>query len=558
MTRYLAAAVASFAFGGDTQAISSVVSLKTGGFALVDANGRTVARGASIPVRAADGTVAVAVREGARYRIELGGRVVARLAGPDIPVLAFSSDGTKLAIAGNGGLRLVGAGTRSPKLPAGRFSNPAFSPDGSLLAFVQATGDGRAGTLRASLRIVSTAGGAPRTLHAVADPYNTSPRPVFTPDGARIAFILGDRQIVTVPVDGGPLESVTEPLPRITLSNLVALPDGFVFGRTPERSVTDVWRVDGAGRVQRLTTTGIPAQGRPRYGTIPLVLSPDGTQLLVAQRTSLAVLSLRGDRLEPLRELGSQPLAGYWLEAMHARIVYSSGGELVVREPDGRHVQLTHDRVHDGLPSWSPDGTKIAFTRAVQGSADIYVANADGSAARALAGGALRGSDELYPAWSPDGRLIAFSSYRNGSGHVYVMGSDGSDVRRLTNTPAGVDNFQPRFSPDGRSIVFASTRGIVRVRTDGSGEQVLASDGLAPDYSPDGKRIAYISQQALWTMSATGGDRRVLVRHTGMLGFPRYSPDGSTILYSRDSRLRTVCLDGSRDTEIGAGAEADW
>ena len=566
----LALALMLPALGGEAvQSISGVVSLKQGGYALRDANGRTLARSASIPARAPDGRVAVAVRDGAGYRIEIGGRTVARLAGPDLPALAFSSDGSTLAVAGFGGVQLVTGGTvRKLALPAGRYGSLAFSPDGTQLAFVQTTGDGRAGTLRSQLRIAPVAGGPARTLHKVADPYNSLPRPVFTPDGVRIAFVLGYDRLVTVPAAGGALEEVTQPQPHVTISNVVALADGFAFGRTPDRGVTDVWRVDSAGTLSRLTVTGIPPRGEPHYGTFPLALSPDGTQLLVARRTSLMTLSFRGNRVDPVRELGSQPLAGFWLVQTRARIVsVSATSELVVRGPDGRAVQLTHDRVHDGLPSWSPDGRRIAFIRAPYGTADIYVANADGTGVQPLAGGALRGSDELYPAWSPDAQLIAFSSYRNGRGDVYVMRSDGTGVRRLTSARGGEDNFQPRFSPDGRFVVFASSRGIVRMPVAGGSQTVLAESGLMPEYSPSGARIAFVREQAVWTMSANGGDVRPLVRHAGYeLAYPRYSPDGTTILYSRyraaetvdKYRLRTIRVDGTADTDIGAGAEADW
>ena len=260
----------------------------------------------------------------------------------------------------------------------------------------------------------------------------------------------------------------------------------------------------------------------------------------------------------------------------------SSAGsaDLAVRAAAGTR-RLTRNRLHEGLPSWSPDRRRIVFVRAQRSSTDVFVMNADGTRARALAGGTRRASDELYPAFSPDGRLIAFSSYRDGSGHVYVMRADGTAVRRVTRTPAGVDTMQPVFTPDGRHLVVASTRGgrhheLWRIRlSDGGGARRLTSSpggSTMPDVSPDGRRIAFVSYRergaaAVYVANADGTGPREVVRHVGLqVAYPRFSPDGRSLLYSTfvagetvaGFRLRTIRLDGTGGGDLGAGAEADW
>src|SRR5262249_45720932 len=61
-----------------------------------------------------------------------------------------------------------------------------------------------------------------------------------------------------------------------------------------------------------------------------------------------------------------------------------------------------------------------------------------------------------WPTWSPDGSLLAFSSNRSGNSEIYVRRVEGGQEVNVTNDPG--EDFQPAFSPDGKSIAFVSTR----------------------------------------------------------------------------------------------------
>jgi hypothetical protein len=146
-------------------------------------------------------------------------------------------------------------------------------------------------------------------------------------------------------------------------------------------------------------------------------------------------------------------------------------------------TRLTDNNAQDFEPSWSPDGTKIAFTSDRDGNYQIYVMNADGSGQTRLTdtGG------NSYPSWSPDGTKIAFESTRDGNGEIYVMNADGSGQTRLTDNNA--QDAHPSWSPDGTKIAFFSDRNddfgeIYVMNADGSG-QTNVSNNPGQDIEPD-------------------------------------------------------------------------
>jgi hypothetical protein len=171
------------------------------------------------------------------------------------------------------------------------------------------------------------------------------------------------------------------------------------------------------------------------------------------------------------------------------------GDEIFAGKTTGVTTQLTNNNAEDSEPSFSPDGTRIAFTTNRNGNWEIYVMNADGSGQMRLTN---HPATDMNPEWSPDGMRIAFRSDRDGNGNeeIYAMNADGSNVVRLT-TNSSFDG-KPSWSPDGARIAFVSNRSgrneIHVMNADGSNVKRISSstsnDDL-PAWSPDGSKIAF-------------------------------------------------------------------
>jgi Tol biopolymer transport system component len=138
-------------------------------------------------------------------------------------------------------------------------------------------------------------------------------------------------------------------------------------------------------------------------------------------------------------------------------------GDLFLVRPDGSDLsRLTYsnDISRDGNLVWSPDGSRIGFSALQDGRIEIFTLEVE----RALHGqSSIRQltdssglSHNLITSWSPDGSRIAFSSDREGNAEIYLMDIDSSNIVRLTDNP--FSDTAPGFSPDGSQIVFLSNR----------------------------------------------------------------------------------------------------
>jgi Tol biopolymer transport system component len=260
----------------------------------------------------------------------------------------------------------------------------------------------------------------------------------------------------------------------------------------------------------------------------------------------------------------SRPRSGGGSVSLSGRIAFDNHDDVWTIDADGMDLQqLTHSPAPEFDPSWSPDGTRIAYRSERNGESEIWIMNADGTEQRRL-------TDGFAPAWSPDGSLIAFAGPSGTSGIITVIRPDGTGLRQLPHTEGGE---YPSWSPDGTRIAFNSNltgdHVMYIAQADGSKVVDLSSvgEGWQVDWSPDGRSILFTSHRDhtdnytdVYVMRPDGSDVRRLTHQRAYT--PAWSPEGEHIVFSAPG-LFVMNPDGTGVTSLptdqsGETSLPDW
>ncbi len=195
----------------------------------------------------------------------------------------------------------------------------------------------------------------------------------------------------------------------------------------------------------------------------------------------------------------------------------------------GQRTTLASFKGNNSAPAWSPDGSKLAIVLTYAANSQLYLINADGSGLKPLT---KSNAIDTEPVWSPDAKWIYFSSDRGGSPQIYKVSSIGGDAQRVTFD--GPYNLSPRFSPDGKSLAMVRNDGgkfRIALQNIVTGQVQVLSEGNqdeSPSFAPNGRVVLYATKVggrgALAAVSADGRVRQRLSESGGDIREPAWGP----------------------------------
>jgi Tol biopolymer transport system component/DNA-binding winged helix-turn-helix (wHTH) protein len=483
------------------------------------------------------------------------------------PARAFRARGSFAAVATVAALAVVSAVvvlvTRSGELgpqASARFvpivsgplneTDPAMSPDGRQIAFVQREPDDSAS---ADIYIRDLASSH---VTRVTDDSAADRLPSWSPDGRQLAFVR------TTPAS-------CDIVIRTLATNADA--NAGPCGNREDSKVA--WSADGRAL---LTSHASDPHAASSWRIVRIDIG-NGSQTVLTDPPE----GIIGDHSPAVSPDGS-------LVAFIRRV---SGGvsDIYVSPIDGEHARrITFDDADLTGIDWSADGRSIVFSSDRAGGYSLWRVAAAGGTPGLLAGGAARmkhpvvdragrrvvyenwnyeinlwatpaggelsqgaapitrTSDlwNLYPQISPDGSRIAYVSTQSGAHELWVANRDGSAGRQVTHAAGAVRS--PRWSPDGRRVVYlARGRDAVDVyQVDVATRAVsavtaTAANEVAPSFSHDGRRVLFGAADAkgrwqVWSVEVnTGGDPRLELANA-VAAQP--APDGLSLYFTRPDR----------------------
>ncbi len=483
---------------------------------------------------------------------------------------AFSPDGRRIAFRSSragGGLFVMDAAGGEARRVLDRGWNPSWSPDGREIAFAtQPVFDSPYDRPASSeLWSVSVEDGRVRRITA-----EDALQPAWSPHGYRLAYWglakgSARRDLWTVPAGGGDAVPVTED-EAVDWSPAWS-PDGrYLYFSSDRGGSMNLWRVALDERTGRV-------RGEPERVTTPAAFAHHasfareaGTLAYVSTSVEQELQSVAFDP-RAARPLGEpQPLArdlrrpsvpeisrdGKWLVYTQAE----PQEDLLVSRLDGSERRaLTNDAYRDRRPRFSPDGQRIAFYSDRSGNYEVWTVAREGGDLRQHTRDPRR-RNARHPTWSPDGSRIFFS--RTGTTGEIIAAEREVDAPPLLTLPPYVD---PAFSFAG--VDWSPDAGrIAGTLVSGSGERVgiavydlglgrftqLTDFGMFPKWMSDSRRLVFAGPAAsefaadrdyprgesLFVVdSVTRQVDEVLSQPEAALGYPGLSSDDRWLVYVR-------------------------
>jgi Tol biopolymer transport system component/predicted Ser/Thr protein kinase len=407
---------------------------------------------------------------------------------------------------------------------------PAWSPDGRRIVF----GSSREG--QPDLWTISAEGGSPARL--TNDP-DIDFQPSWSPDGKWIVYVSrsfphASFALRVIAAGGGSPRVLTKDFGSLMRPEWA--PDGGTIYFSGERDgILSLWRIPfsaGASSAPSRVTLG---QGQDANVSV----SRDGKKIafaVVRNDPNIWELNLEGGQLRAVTSGAGSPDYPRLSPDGRTLLVSSNraGGQAAwTADLSGKFLsQLTPVQGSDEpLAQWSPDGRQIAYER----DGRVWIQTVGGMNARDT------GVHGNFVAWSPDGKTIAFAGYETPQREICVLSLEEGKTRPITSLKEGANN--PTWSPDGKQIAFYTERGAIRelwvVPSTGGAPRQLTSDSedSHPSWSPrNPDEVLFLrDHKRLAILSVSTGRVRFLPGYSEgnfMLDYPSWSPDGKRVYFS--------------------------
>jgi Tol biopolymer transport system component/DNA-binding winged helix-turn-helix (wHTH) protein len=470
-------------------------------------------------------------------------------------------------------------------------ATPAFSPDGTLVAFRQSDGASKAG-------IYAAAVGGEKAVQLTSDMGDCCP--TWSPDSRQIAFSRysdGVLSILSIPVLGGrehrlyrgqesmggglswspdgnyiayvaspsgdrtrssisflsladySTREITSPPPGYLDRSPMFSPDGkrLAFIRSTIAGVSnDIYVMStGGGKPKRLTFDRRPIMGSPAWtaDSREIIFSSDRGVAIGLWRVSatgcvpVPVAGPVGEAVWP-----SIPTNGKHNLVYEQGVFKSNIWRLDLRDPahhDRAPFPIVSEKGDKMRPELSPDGKKVAFESNRLGFWDLWtceIEKGDCNQITSLHGTAGRAR------WSPDGRYIAFEFHPSEHSEIYLVEVAGG-VPHLVPTIPGADNLSPSWSRDGKWLYFASKTGtesfqIWKMPVQGGAPLKLTRQGgISAVESSDGRYLYYskFEEGGVWRMAVEGREE-TKVLDIGGDGWPNWALSSEGIYFLKWSK----------------------
>jgi Tol biopolymer transport system component/imidazolonepropionase-like amidohydrolase len=475
------------------------------------------------------------------------------------------------------------SGGEAKKITQGMSFNdqPAFSPDGKLIAYISDHGGSE------NVWIANADGSNPRQLSQ--DQQSEFASPVWTPDGQFVIagresqFPIENFELWMYHVQGGAGVQITKGKPKPD-----ALPTQWshTIGAYPSRDGRYLYYTTRPGFFDKVYNVQFPLSQITRrdrvtgdedvitdapYSAFRPVISPDGTKMVYGTRyeteTGLKIRDLKNgeehwlkypvqrDDQESLFTRDFLPSYAFtpdgkdvvatWGGKIH-RIAIATGEEREIpfTAKISRHLgpqlhfpsRIEEGPVHARIiqdPVQSPDGKRLAFSALT----DLYLMDLPNGTPARLTTSEAR---EFQPAWSPDGQWLAYVTWGDGGGHVWKIRADGKSApQQLTSMAAYYRD--PVWSPDGQRVIVLRASRQARVETFNEWDKgpgtfdltwlpaeggdvnliVPARGALHPHFGPEKDRVYVYSEGGLFSVRYDGTDRRTLIKAVGKVWFPQ-------------------------------------